>query len=52
MKFCISGNGAMGNAHAKALKAHVDALSSKKYWDIPGNSPELVIRMAYGTSKS
>ena len=23
-------------AHAKALKAHVDALSSKKYWDIPG----------------
>ena len=30
-------------AHAKALKAHVDALSSKKYWDIPGNSPELVI---------
>ncbi|MGP4031463.1 DNA recombination protein RmuC [Pseudarthrobacter sp. 1C304] len=30
-------------AHAKALKAHVDALSSKKYWDIPGNSPELVV---------
>ncbi|GAA1783435.1 DNA recombination protein RmuC [Pseudarthrobacter sulfonivorans] len=30
-------------AHAKALRAHVDALSSKKYWDIPGNSPELVI---------
>ncbi|GAA1279181.1 DNA recombination protein RmuC [Arthrobacter pascens] len=30
-------------AHAKALKAHVDALSSKKYWDISGNSPELVI---------
>jgi len=30
-------------AHAKALKAHVDALSNKKYWDIPGNSPELVI---------
>lgn len=30
-------------AHGKALKAHVDALSSKKYWDIPGNSPELVI---------
>jgi DNA recombination protein RmuC len=29
--------------HAKALKAHVDALSSKKYWDISGNSPELVI---------
>lgn len=31
------------SAHAKALKAHVDALSNKKYWDIPGNSPELVI---------
>lgn len=30
-------------AHAKALKAHVDALSTKKYWDIPGNTPELVI---------
>ncbi|MDR7157610.1 DNA recombination protein RmuC [Arthrobacter sp. BE255] len=30
-------------AHAKALRAHVDALSSKKYWDIPGNTPELVI---------
>ncbi|HET8879503.1 MAG TPA: DNA recombination protein RmuC [Arthrobacter sp.] len=30
-------------AHAKALKAHVDALSGKKYWDIPGNAPELVI---------
>jgi DNA recombination protein RmuC len=30
-------------AHAKALKSHVDALSNKKYWDIPGNSPELVI---------
>ncbi len=30
-------------AHAKALKAHVDALGSKKYWDIQGNSPELVI---------
>src|SRR6478609_1407505 len=30
-------------AHAKALKAHVDALGSKKYWDIPGNSPELVV---------
>ena len=30
-------------AHAKALRAHVDALSNKKYWDIPGNSPELVI---------
>ncbi|MEW1949271.1 DNA recombination protein RmuC [Pseudarthrobacter sp902506025] len=30
-------------AHAKALRAHVDALSTKKYWDIPGNSPELVV---------
>lgn len=30
-------------AHAKALKAHVDALGTKKYWDIAGNSPELVI---------
>ncbi|MCE3293240.1 MAG: hypothetical protein K0Q84_2177 [Arthrobacter sp.] len=30
-------------AHAKALKSHVDALSNKKYWDISGNSPELVI---------
>ena len=30
-------------AHAKALRAHVDALGTKKYWDIPGNSPELVI---------
>ncbi|WP_120522990.1 DNA recombination protein RmuC [Arthrobacter celericrescens] len=30
-------------AHAKALKSHVDSLSSKKYWDIPGNSPELVV---------
>lgn len=30
-------------AHAKALKTHVDALSTKKYWDISGNSPELVI---------
>lgn len=48
----LAGNGALsvGNgadalllAHAKALKSHVDALGSKKYWDIPGNSPELVI---------
>jgi DNA recombination protein RmuC len=30
-------------AHARALRAHVDSLSTKKYWDIPGNSPELVI---------
>ncbi len=39
------GNGAdaLLLAHAKALKSHVDALGSKKYWDIPGNSPELVI---------
>ncbi|WP_406637241.1 DNA recombination protein RmuC [Pseudarthrobacter quantipunctorum] len=34
---------ALLGAHAKALRAHVDSLSSKKYWDIPGNSPELVI---------
>lgn len=30
-------------AHAKALRAHVDSLGNKKYWDIPGNSPELVV---------
>lgn len=30
-------------SHAKALKAHVDALSNKRYWDIPGNAPELVV---------
>lgn len=30
-------------AHAKALRAHVDALGTKKYWEIPGNSPELVV---------
>ncbi|MHC6593584.1 DNA recombination protein RmuC [Arthrobacter sp. C152] len=30
-------------AHAKALRSHVDSLGSKKYWDIPGNSPELVV---------
>jgi DNA recombination protein RmuC len=30
-------------AHAKALRAHVDALGNKRYWDIPGNSPELVV---------
>ncbi|MFP5311707.1 MAG: DNA recombination protein RmuC [Actinomycetes bacterium] len=30
-------------AHAKALRAHVDALGTKRYWDIPGNSPELVV---------
>lgn len=39
----LSGQNMLLAAHAKALKAHVDALSSKKYWDIPGNSPELVI---------
>ena len=47
----LNGLGAKGHAsqqallaaHAKALRAHVDALSSKKYWDIPGNSPELVV---------
>ncbi|MBT2594336.1 DNA recombination protein RmuC [Arthrobacter sp. ISL-72] len=38
-----NGQGPLLAAHAKALKAHVDALSNKKYWDIPGNSPELVI---------
>ena len=37
------GQQALLTAHAKALKAHVDALSNKKYWDIPGNSPELVV---------
>ena len=37
------GQQALLMAHAKALKAHVDALSNKKYWDIPGNSPELVV---------
>lgn len=30
-------------AHAKALRAHVDALGSKKYWESVGGSPELVI---------
>lgn len=45
----VAGSNTTGNqhallaAHAKALRSHVDALSSKKYWDIPGNSPELVI---------
>ncbi|BCW67861.1 hypothetical protein NicSoilB4_26240 [Arthrobacter sp. NicSoilB4] len=39
----LAGQHAQLLAHAKALKAHVDALSSKKYWDIPGNSPELVV---------
>lgn len=34
---------ALLQAHAKALRAHVDSLGNKKYWDIPGNSPELVI---------
>ncbi|TQJ60307.1 DNA recombination protein RmuC [Arthrobacter sp. SLBN-83] len=34
---------ALLTAHAKALRAHVDALGTKKYWDIPGNSPELVV---------
>lgn len=37
------GSEALLAAHAKALKAHIDALGAKKYWDIPGNSPELVI---------
>jgi DNA recombination protein RmuC len=39
----LTGQNALLTAHAKALKSHVDALSNKKYWDIPGNSPELVI---------
>jgi DNA recombination protein RmuC len=44
----VSGNGLRSQqtllaAHGKALRAHVDALGNKKYWDIPGNSPELVI---------
>ncbi|MBP1135482.1 DNA recombination protein RmuC [Arthrobacter sp. PvP023] len=39
----LTGQNALLAAHAKALKSHVDALSTKKYWDIPGNSPELVI---------
>jgi DNA recombination protein RmuC len=39
----LAGQQAHLAAHAKALKAHVDALSNKKYWDIPGNSPELVV---------
>ncbi|MFC8410398.1 DNA recombination protein RmuC [Arthrobacter sp. NPDC057259] len=38
-----AGQGPLLVAHAKALKSHVDALSGKKYWDIPGNAPELVI---------
>ncbi|PYI69430.1 DNA recombination protein RmuC [Arthrobacter livingstonensis] len=29
--------------HAKAVKAHVDALAAKKYWASAHNSPELVI---------
>lgn len=29
--------------HAKAVRAHVDALSAKKYWTSAHNSPELVI---------
>lgn len=29
--------------HTKAVKAHVDALASKKYWESAQNSPELVI---------
>ncbi|MEV7605249.1 DNA recombination protein RmuC [Paenarthrobacter sp. NPDC089322] len=54
----VHGNGVLGESfaqtinqdsktllaqHAKALKAHIDALAAKKYWDIPGHSPELVI---------
>lgn len=29
--------------HAKAVKAHVDALAGKKYWDAASGSPELVL---------
>lgn len=29
--------------HAKAVRAHIDALGSKKYWTSAANSPELVI---------
>ncbi len=29
--------------HAKAVRAHVDALAARKYWDGVPNSPELVI---------
>ena len=29
--------------HAKALRAHVDALGSKRYWEAVGASPELVV---------
>lgn len=39
----LNGQQALLAGHAKALKAHVDALNNKKYWDIPGNTPELVI---------
>jgi DNA recombination protein RmuC len=30
-------------AHAKALRSHVDALGSKKYWESVPGSPELVV---------
>ncbi|MBW4095921.1 MAG: DNA recombination protein RmuC [Acidobacteria bacterium] len=36
-------NSALLAQHAKALKTHVDALNSKKYWQTAANSPELVI---------
>jgi DNA recombination protein RmuC len=29
--------------HAKAVRAHVDALGNKKYWEAVGSSPELVV---------
>lgn len=29
--------------HAKAVKAHIDALNSKRYWDAEVNTPEFVI---------
>ncbi|QTF72188.1 DNA recombination protein RmuC [Arthrobacter woluwensis] len=30
-------------AHAKAVRAHIDALASKRYWDAVPASPELVV---------
>jgi DNA recombination protein RmuC len=34
---------AMLRRHAKSLRAHVDALSGKKYWNGAANTPELVV---------
>lgn len=36
-------NGELLARHAKALKAHVDSLAGKKYWESGVNAPELVI---------